>query len=163
MDQITNSYYFPLGRAILFCCVCEFKTIESGRNRWQVGGGNEGRLLCTLTSTCQYHPQPSSLQLKSLQLSLELMFLYNVSSNLLSTCSQTYINPVGYSTIALNHVLQSKFDPKIHTSNRLDELLSKLKGRENIILLKRLTIILDESSEKGFGLVSHPFSSFFSS
>lgn len=61
---------------------------------------------------------------------------------------------MGYSTIALNYVLESKFDPKNHSSNRPDELLKKLKPRDGIIILKRLTIVLDGTSEKGFGLVS---------
>jgi len=61
---------------------------------------------------------------------------------------------VGYSTIALNHVVQSKFDPKVHSSKRLDEFLRGLKERDGVVILKRLTIVLDEASEKGFGLTT---------
>jgi hypothetical protein len=36
----------------------------------------------------------------------------------------------------------------------LEELVRRLKKREGIIILKRLTINLDNASEKGTGLVS---------
>lgn len=60
---------------------------------------------------------------------------------------------VGYSALALNQVAYKRVDAKTH-SNVLDGLLVQLKKREGIAFLKRLTIVLDEDSEKGFGLVS---------
>ncbi|KZT71195.1 PHP domain-like protein, partial [Daedalea quercina L-15889] len=49
--------------------------------------------------------------------------------------------------------IQTKLDPKNHV-NVLDPLLSQLKKRTGLVLLKRLTIVLDEESEKGFGLTT---------
>lgn len=59
---------------------------------------------------------------------------------------------VGYTIIAFNQVVQKKIDPKKHT-NAIDPLLAHLRKRTGIAYLKRLTIVLDEDSEKGFGLV----------
>lgn len=59
---------------------------------------------------------------------------------------------VGYTVFALNQTVQKKLDPKLHV-NTVDPLLEKLRKRQNIAFLKRLTIVLDEDSEKGFGLV----------
>jgi len=58
---------------------------------------------------------------------------------------------VGYNVLAFNQTV-NKIDPKIHV-NVLDSLLSQLRARAGVVFLKRLTIILDEESEKGFGLV----------
>jgi ribonuclease P/MRP protein subunit RPP1 len=55
--------------------------------------------------------------------------------------------------IAFNQIVQKKIDLKTHV-NELDPLLGLLRKRTGIIFLKRLTIVLDEDSEKGFGLVS---------
>jgi ribonuclease P/MRP protein subunit RPP1 len=52
--------------------------------------------------------------------------------------------------------VQSKVDPKKHT-NYLDALLKELRPRQGIIYLKRITIVLDNESEKGFGLVHTHF------
>jgi ribonuclease P/MRP protein subunit RPP1 len=60
---------------------------------------------------------------------------------------------VGYTVIAFNQIVQKKIDLKTHV-NELDPLLGLLRKRTGIIFLKRLTIVLDEDSEKGFGLVS---------
>ncbi|KIM82592.1 hypothetical protein PILCRDRAFT_70562, partial [Piloderma croceum F 1598] len=49
--------------------------------------------------------------------------------------------------------VQKKIDPKTHV-NELDPLLGPLRKRTGIIFLKWLTIVLDEDSEKGFGLAS---------
>lgn len=59
---------------------------------------------------------------------------------------------VGYTAIAFNQTVNKKVDPKTHI-NILDILLKQLKPRNEILYMKRLTIILDEDSEKGFGLV----------
>lgn len=64
---------------------------------------------------------------------------------------------VGYTVICFNQTVQKKIDPKIHV-NVLNELLKKLKPRQGIVFLKRLSVILDEDSEKGFGLVGSPSS-----
>lgn len=69
---------------------------------------------------------------------------------------------MGYTVLALNQTVQTAVVPKSHV-NILDSLVAQLKSRPGVILLKRLTIILDQDSEKGFGLVSflllHPRSS----
>jgi ribonuclease P/MRP protein subunit RPP1 len=59
---------------------------------------------------------------------------------------------VGYTVIALNQTVQTVVVPKAHT-NILESLVAQLKPRPGIIMLKRLTIVLDQESEKGFGLV----------
>ena len=59
---------------------------------------------------------------------------------------------VGYNAIAFNQVVHKKIDPKTFV-NGIDLLLERLRKRSGIIYLKRLTIVLDEDSEKGFGLV----------
>jgi len=59
---------------------------------------------------------------------------------------------VGYSVIAFNQCIKSKVEPKTFI-NTLDPLLRQMKKRPGIVYLKRLTIVLDEDSEKGFGLV----------
>lgn len=60
---------------------------------------------------------------------------------------------VGYTVIALNQVVLGKIDPKL-TPNYTDEILGRLSPRQGVAFLKRLTIVLDEGSEKGFGLVT---------
>ena len=60
--------------------------------------------------------------------------------------------PVGYSVLAFNQCIKTKVEPKTFL-NALDPLLRLVKKRPGIIYLKRLTIVLDEDSEKGFGLV----------
>lgn len=72
------------------------------------------------------------------------------------------VRTVGYTVIALTQTVHKKVEPKTFV-NTLDALLGsgnernkgggQLKTREGIIFLKRLTITLDEDSEKGFGLV----------
>ena len=59
---------------------------------------------------------------------------------------------VGYSVIAFSQTVLKKVDPKNH-SNFLDGLLNQLRPRPGILYLKRLNIVLDQDSEKGFGLV----------
>ncbi|EMD32364.1 hypothetical protein CERSUDRAFT_23264, partial [Gelatoporia subvermispora B] len=49
--------------------------------------------------------------------------------------------------------VERKVDPKVHI-NTLDALLGQLRKRDGVVYLKRLTIILDEESEKGFGLTN---------
>ncbi|KAH8078742.1 PHP domain-like protein [Cristinia sonorae] len=58
---------------------------------------------------------------------------------------------LGYTVIAFNQTVQKKVDPKTH-ANVLASLLLHLRKRESIAYVKRLTIVLDEDSEKGFGL-----------
>lgn len=69
---------------------------------------------------------------------------------------------VGYTVLALTQTVHKKVEQKTFV-NALDALLGsvnernkgrgQLKAREGIVFLKRLTIVLDEDSEKGFGLV----------
>jgi ribonuclease P/MRP protein subunit RPP1 len=65
-------------------------------------------------------------------------------------CSLT---AVGYTVIAFSQTVQKKVDPKTHV-NVLDPLLAQLRKRAGVVVLKRLTVILDDESEKGTGLVS---------
>ncbi|KAH9061195.1 RNase P subunit p30-domain-containing protein [Lactarius vividus] len=60
---------------------------------------------------------------------------------------------LGYSVFAFNQSIKTKFEPKTFV-NTLDPLLHLVKKRPGIIYLKRLTIALDEDSEKGFGLTN---------
>ncbi|EGN94609.1 hypothetical protein SERLA73DRAFT_22476, partial [Serpula lacrymans var. lacrymans S7.3] len=60
---------------------------------------------------------------------------------------------LGYSVIAFNQTVHKKIDPKNHT-NILNGLITQLKRRQGVVFLKRLTIILDDDSEKGFGLTN---------
>ncbi|KAH6901567.1 RNase P subunit p30-domain-containing protein [Coprinopsis sp. MPI-PUGE-AT-0042] len=60
---------------------------------------------------------------------------------------------LGYTVIALSQTVAKKVDSKAHT-NPLEALLSQLKPRPGIIFLKRLNVVLDEDSEKGFGLIN---------
>ncbi|KAF9788129.1 RNase P subunit p30-domain-containing protein [Thelephora terrestris] len=60
---------------------------------------------------------------------------------------------LGYSVFAFNQAVHKKLDPKTH-QNLAQTLLSQLKRRPGVAFLKRITIILDEDSEKGFGLAS---------
>ncbi len=55
--------------------------------------------------------------------------------------------------IAFTQTVAKKVDPKTHV-NILDPLLGQLASRKGVVYLKRLSIILDGDSEKGFGLVS---------
>ncbi|KAH9975255.1 RNase P subunit p30-domain-containing protein [Lactifluus volemus] len=60
---------------------------------------------------------------------------------------------LGYSVLAFNQLVKTKVEPKTFI-NTLDPLLRQVKKRLGIIYLKRLTILLDEDSEKGFGLTN---------
>lgn len=64
----------------------------------------------------------------------------------------TGIRVVGYTAVAFNQIAVKRVDPKSHV-NILDGLVSRLRSRPGVVYLKRLTIVLDEDSEKGFGLV----------
>lgn len=61
---------------------------------------------------------------------------------------------VGYTVIAFSQTVKKRVDPKTHV-NTLNSLVDCLRVRPGIVYLKRLNIILDQDSEKGFGLVSH--------
>ncbi|KAH7929148.1 PHP domain-like protein [Leucogyrophana mollusca] len=60
---------------------------------------------------------------------------------------------LGYAVIAFNQTVDKRLDPKSHV-NILDSLLPQIRKRTGVIFLKRLTITLDEDSEKGFGLTN---------
>lgn len=60
---------------------------------------------------------------------------------------------LGYTVIAFNQSVNKKIDPKTHV-NILDGLLEQLRARPGTVFLKRLTIVLDNDSEKGFGLTN---------
>ena len=59
---------------------------------------------------------------------------------------------VGYTVLGFNQIVETKVDPKTHI-NILDPLLGQLRKRAGVLYLKRLTVVLDEISEKGNGLV----------
>ena len=61
--------------------------------------------------------------------------------------------PVGYTVIAFTQTIESSFSSSGHV-NYLEEAVRRLKKREGVMFLKRLTILLDDASEKGTGLVS---------
>ena len=54
--------------------------------------------------------------------------------------------------LGFNQIVETKVDPKTHI-NILDPLLGQLRKRAGVLYLKRLTVVLDEISEKGNGLV----------
>ncbi|KAF8838077.1 PHP domain-like protein [Paxillus ammoniavirescens] len=60
---------------------------------------------------------------------------------------------LGYTVIAFNQTIEKKIDPKTHV-NILLSLVPQVKKRAGVVILKRLTINIDEDSEKGFGLTS---------
>ncbi|KAF6742557.1 PHP domain-like protein [Ephemerocybe angulata] len=60
---------------------------------------------------------------------------------------------LGYTVIAFTQTVHKRVDSKTH-SNTLNVILQRLKPRPGVVFLKRLTIILDEDSEKGFGLIN---------
>jgi len=60
---------------------------------------------------------------------------------------------LGYSVLAFNQCIKSKVEPKTFV-NTLGPLLRQMKKRPGVVYLKRLTIVLDEDSEKGFGLTN---------
>ncbi|KAF9445774.1 PHP domain-like protein, partial [Macrolepiota fuliginosa MF-IS2] len=59
---------------------------------------------------------------------------------------------LGYTVIGFAHTVHKRVE-KSHV-NVLDNLLPLLRKRDGILYLKRLNIILDEDSEKGFGLIN---------
>ncbi|KAG8883362.1 hypothetical protein FRB97_006787 [Tulasnella sp. 331] len=59
---------------------------------------------------------------------------------------------LGYTVIALNQTVTGVFNPKMHRNT-----LQGIRTREGIVILRRLTIILTEESEKGSGLVTSNF------
>jgi ribonuclease P/MRP protein subunit RPP1 len=67
--------------------------------------------------------------------------------------SATFYSQVGYTVIGFNQLVHKKVEPKTHV-NILDNLVSQLRQRPGIVFLKRLSVVLDEDSEKGFGLVN---------
>jgi len=62
---------------------------------------------------------------------------------------------VGYTVLAFNQSIESAFTGNGHI-NYLDSLIQQLKKREGVIYLKRLTILMDDASDKGTGLVRPP-------
>ncbi|KAG6826912.1 hypothetical protein H0H92_013937 [Tricholoma furcatifolium] len=68
---------------------------------------------------------------------------------------------LGYTVIAFNQLAHKRVDPKTHV-NTAEALVSQLKKRQGVVYLKRLSIILDEESEKGFGLTNANASLFMS-
>ncbi|GLB40858.1 putative PBP superfamily domain containing protein [Lyophyllum shimeji] len=60
---------------------------------------------------------------------------------------------LGYTVIAFNQLAHKRVDPRSHV-NTAESLVSQLRKRPGIVYLKRLSIILDEDSEKGFGLTN---------
>lgn len=68
---------------------------------------------------------------------------------MLSEVDHRALNLVGYTVVALNQTIRGVFNPATHKNTLL-----KIRPRTDLTILRRLTIILTEDSEKGFGLVS---------
>ena len=93
----------------------------------------------------------SQTQIEAIEARIDL--LVHCTRALVVTVKSMLIGrPVGYSVVAFNQCITTKVEPKTFV-NALDPLLRLVKKRPGIIYLKRLTIVLDEDSEKGFGLV----------
>ncbi|KAF8503221.1 PHP domain-like protein [Hysterangium stoloniferum] len=58
---------------------------------------------------------------------------------------------LGYTVLALNQIMETKIDGRTHV-DWFPGLIPKLKKRQGVLLLKRLTIILDDDSDKGNGV-----------
>ncbi|EKM76699.1 hypothetical protein AGABI1DRAFT_78117 [Agaricus bisporus var. burnettii JB137-S8] len=59
---------------------------------------------------------------------------------------------LGYTVLGFAHTVNKRIE-KTHV-NILERLLPLLRKRDGILYLKRLNIVLDEDSEKGFGLIN---------
>lgn len=70
--------------------------------------------------------------------------------------SFSYGFEVGYTVLGFNQVVHKKVELKSHV-NTVEPLVNELRQRPGIVYLKRLSIILDDDSEKGFGLVSQVY------
>lgn len=55
--------------------------------------------------------------------------------------------------MAFTQTVHKRVEPRSHV-NVLDGLAARLRARPGVVFLTRLNIVLDEDSEKGFGLVS---------
>ncbi|KZT06706.1 PHP domain-like protein [Laetiporus sulphureus 93-53] len=60
---------------------------------------------------------------------------------------------LGYTVFALNQTVRSKVERKTHV-NIIDPLVAQLRERTGVVILKRITIVLDEDSEQGYGLTT---------
>ncbi|KAF9524916.1 RNase P subunit p30-domain-containing protein [Crepidotus variabilis] len=60
---------------------------------------------------------------------------------------------LGYTILSFCQTINKRVDPKVHV-NVLNPLVALLRKRPGIVYLKRLNIILDQDSEKGFGLIN---------
>ncbi|KAJ6601098.1 PHP domain-like protein [Mycena vulgaris] len=103
-----------------------------------------------------HHPQQSSAQnlskkAKGKQPQQQIDVTYSPAQISAIEARIDLLVHLGYTVIALNQTVQTAVVPKAH-ANILDSLVAQLKPRLGIVLLKRLTIILDQESEKGFGL-----------
>ncbi|KAI0300084.1 RNase P subunit p30-domain-containing protein [Multifurca ochricompacta] len=91
-------------------------------------------------------------QLAVIETRIDLL-VHGVSSLAIISGTSLISQPVGYSVLAFNQTVKTKVESKTFV-NTLDPLLRQVKKRPGIIYLKRLTIILDEDSEKGSGLTN---------
>ncbi|KAJ7729107.1 PHP domain-like protein [Mycena maculata] len=103
-----------------------------------------------------HHPQHSSAQAlskknKGKQPQQQVDVTYSTAQIGAIEARLDLLTHLGYTVIALNQTVQTAIAPKVHV-NILDNLVAQLKLRPGVVLLKRLTIILDQDSEKGFGL-----------
>ena len=107
----------------------------------------------------QVHTSTSLLftlaQLAAIEARVDLL-VHRASFSSPYLCNILIGRPVGYSVLAFNQCIKSKVEPKTFM-NALDPLLRQVKKRPGVVYLKRLTIVLDEDSEKGFGLVRSYF------
>ncbi|KAJ7696747.1 RNase P subunit p30-domain-containing protein [Mycena rosella] len=103
-----------------------------------------------------HHPQQSSAQnaskkTKGKQPQQQIDVTYSAAQIGAIEARVDLLVHLGYTAIALNQTVQTAVVPKTH-ANILETLVAQLKPRPGIVLLKRLTIVLDQESEKGFGL-----------
>lgn len=91
-------------------------------------------------------------QLRAVETRIDLLVHRAVHTCRISICLKLTHSVVGYTVLALNQTIRSKLDPKTHI-NFIVPLLAALQPRTGVVLLSRLTLIMDESSVGGFGFV----------
>ncbi|PAV17701.1 hypothetical protein PNOK_0618700 [Pyrrhoderma noxium] len=101
----------------------------------------------------QNHQAQTSKKNKNKQPAQALPVVYSPAQIARLEARIDLLSRLGYSVIAFEQKVYSKVDAKTH-ANSLDPLLRQLRKRENIVYLKRLTLILDEESEKGNGMTA---------
>lgn len=118
----------------------------------QISKKNKGKQPATQAPVNTHPVKFSAAQLEKIESRIDLLVRCTLLPCFTFTHSNKSLLVVGYAVIAFNQQVKSKIDPKSHV-NTLDPLLMQLRRRQDIIFLKRLTLLLDEDSEKGTGMV----------